>query len=197
MSTRFNPTVLQSRLRDPRVTVRVAMGVLLAANLVMAVLAFKPFGGSADDLTRKESERQLELDQLNAKIRNTKQMVEKVQAARTAGDEFLATYFMDRSSTTSDLLGELQRIATDSGVSAGPDSFQLDDIEGSDTLHMVRMQVGCEGSYQSLAKFVNLLDKSPRFLIIENMHANSVQNGQKVNVSFKVDTFIKDDGAGL
>lgn len=185
-------------MRDPRITMRVFIGVLLAANLVMAILAFKPFGGSADDLARQQAARQAELDALNSRIRATRQLVDKVQVARKAGDEFLAKYFMDRASTTSDLLTELQRISTESGVTAGPDSFQQDDIEGSDTMHMLKMQVGCEGSYQSLAKFVNLLDKSPRFLIIENMHANSVQNGQKVNVSFKVDAFVKDaSGDGL
>jgi len=177
---------------------RVVIGVLLAANVVVAVLAFKPFGGSADDLARQQAALQAKLDSLNSRIRATRQMVDKVQVARQAGDEFLAKYFMDRNTTTSELLGELQRIAAESGVTAGPGSFQFGDIEGSDSMHMLKMQVGCEGSYQSLAKFVNLLDKSPRFLIVENMHANSVQNGQKVNVSFKIDTFIKDDaGDGL
>jgi Tfp pilus assembly protein PilO len=200
MLRNFNPLQIrwQSVVKDPRVTVRVAMGVLLAANLVMAVMAFKPFGGSAEDLARQESARETELDTWNKRIHTTKQMVEKVQGARTAGDQFLAKYFMERRSTTSQILEELQRIATDSGVNAGPDSFQIDDIEGSDSLKMIRLQVGCEGNYQSIAKFVNLLDKSPHFLIVENMHANAVQNGQKVNVSFKVDTFAKDDsGAGL
>ena len=32
--------------RDPRVAVRAVLGVLLAANLAAAVIAFKPFGVS-------------------------------------------------------------------------------------------------------------------------------------------------------
>jgi Tfp pilus assembly protein PilO len=188
----------QTALRDPRVTMRVAIAALLVANLVMAVLAFKPFGGSADDLARQETALQAQLDSLNNQIRAKKQMVERVQVARKAGDEFVRKYFTQERTTMSDIVSELQRIAADSGVNAGPDSFQQDDIEGSNSIKMFKMQVGCEGSYQSIAKFINLLDKSPKFLIIENMHANAVQNGQKVNVSFKVDTFTKGDGgAGL
>ena len=185
-------------LKDPRVTVRVAIGVLLAANVAMAILAFKPFGGSADDLMRQETARQVELDALNQRIHTTKQTVEKVQSARMATDQFLGKYFMHQETSTSDILDELQRIATESGISAGSDSFQQEEVEGSDSMQMLKMQIGCEGSYQNLAKFVNLLDKSPRFLIIESMHANTVQNGQKVNVSFKIDTFAKDNSkAGL
>jgi len=200
MPRSFSPAGIewQSVLRDPRVTMRVAIGILLVANLVMAVLAFKPFGGSADDLTRQQSALEAQLDALNNRIRATRQTVEKVQMARKADDEFMARYFTAQQSSMSDIVSELQRIAAESGVAAGGDSFQQDDIEGSDTLKIFRLQVGCEGSYQSLAKFVNLLDKSPRFFIVENMHANSVQNGQKVNVSFKVDTFTRSAaGAGL
>jgi len=34
---------------------------------------------------------------------------------------------------------------------------------------MMSISAGYEGTYANLTKFVNLLDKSPRFLIIENM----------------------------
>jgi hypothetical protein len=42
----------QSSWIEPRFLLRGIMGALLAANLVAAVIAFKPFGGSADDLQR-------------------------------------------------------------------------------------------------------------------------------------------------
>ena len=47
---------------------------------------------------------------------------------------------------------------------------------------------------------MNLLDKSPRFMIIENMQAAAPQQagGQKLNVLLKIDTFVKDTpGAAL
>ena len=155
----------------------------------MAVVAFRPFGGSADDLARQEAAKEAQLTALSARIRNTKQLVDKVQVARQAGDQFLSKYFMDRQTTTSDIWSELQRIANDSGINLQLGNYQLDDIEGSDAMTMLVMEVGCEGTYQNLTKFVNLMDKSPRFLLIENMHVAPVQNGQKVNITFKVDTF--------
>ena len=42
------------KLKDPRVAMRALIGVLLAANLAAAVVAFKPFGGSAEDLRREQ-----------------------------------------------------------------------------------------------------------------------------------------------
>jgi Tfp pilus assembly protein PilO len=191
MPRNFN---LPGGLKDPRVGMRAAIGVLLLANLAMAVLAFHPFGGSADDLARQRAGKEAQLAALNARVRNAKQLVDKVQAARQAVDGFLDKYFMDRKTTTSDIWSELQRISAESGVELGQVTSQFDDIEGSDTMKMLGVQVGCEGSYQSLTKFVSMLDKSPRFLIVENIHAAPVQNGQKVNVTFKIDTFTIDRG---
>lgn len=68
----------------------------------------------------------------------------------------------------------------------------LDPIEGSETLSMMTITAGFEGPYPSLTKLVNLLDKSPRFLIIENMVAAPQQGGQSLNVSLKLDAFVKE-----
>ena len=189
---------LPKGLKDPRVGMRAALGVLLAANVAMAVLAFHPFGGSADDLARQQAAKAAQLAALNARIRNTGQLVDKVEVARHGVDDFLNKYFMDRKTTASDIWSELQRIAAESGVELGQVTSQFDDIEGSDTMKQLGIQVGCEGTYPSLTKFVSMLDKSPRFLIVENIHAAPVQNGQKVNVTFKIDTFTIDrEGADL
>jgi len=183
---------LRSALKDPRVGMRAAIFLLLAANVAMAALAFHPFGGSAEDLARQKDAQESQLAALNARGRNTRQLVDKVEVARQAGDEFLSRYFMDRKTTTSDIWSELDRTATDSGVELQQTSSQFEEIEGSDSMNMMVMQVGCEGTYQSLTKFVSLVEKSPRFLIIENLHAAPVQNGQKLNVTFTIKSFTID-----
>ena len=45
---------------------------------------------------------------------------------------------------------------------------------------------------RALSKFVNLIDKSDRFLIIENMSAAPQQTGQNLNVQIKIDTFMRE-----
>ena len=79
-------------------------------------------------------------------------------------------------------------------------------VEGSDTLQRMTITGGFEGNYAGLTKLVNLLDKSPRFLIIDSMNLNAPQqqNGpqqsasQNLNVTLTVLTWVRDDaGAAL
>jgi Tfp pilus assembly protein PilO len=194
MPRNFSFTAL--KWKDPRVAVRALLGALLVANLVVAAIAFKPFGGGADDLRRDRNVLQQQLSQLKAQAAKTRKLVDKVSTARSQGDQFLAKYFTDRRVVTSTIQGELVQIAKDAGIVYQPTTWTLEPIEGSDTLGMMTINAGCQGTYAQLSKFVNLVDKSPRFLIIESMVAAPQQTGQILNVTVKVDTFVKDQGLG-
>ena len=179
-------------IKEPRVVLRAIIGTLLAANLVAAVMAFKPFGGSAADLRREQQALRVQLSRLQARAATSKRLVEKVETARREGDQFLTKYVTDRRTMSSTIQDELNRTAKEAGIKALPATLDLEPIEGSDTLEMMSISAGYEGTYANLTKFVNLLDKSPRFLIIENMQTAPQQGGQALNVTLKLDTFVRE-----
>jgi hypothetical protein len=183
--------ISQSTWKEPRFLLRGIMGALLAANLVAAVIAFKPFGGSADDLQREEAALNQQLSGLRDHVAKSKQLVAKLQNARKDTDQFMAKYVTDELRGASTLLDELNRIANESGVRPLPQSYNEQEIKGSNGMKMVSVTEGCEGNYASLAKFINLLDKSPRFLIIEGLQTQAPQqNGAPLTVQLKIDTFV-------
>ena len=181
-------------VKDPRVMMRGIIGVLLVANVAMALVAFKPFGGSADDLRRDQQALSARLAHTEQQLAYSKGLVDKVQQARTEGDSFLSKYFTDADTTGAMILSELNNTAHDAGIRMGSAQFSREIVVGSDTLQMLTTNVGFEGTYANFTKFVNLLDKSPRFMILESMQAAAPQQqgGQALNVSLKIDTFVKD-----
>lgn len=188
MRKNFN---LPGQWREPRVLLRGVIGVLLLANVAVAIIAFKPFGGGADDLQRQEASLQQQLSAMRKRIDADKALVDKVQKARKDRDDFLAKYVADERLGASTLYEELNRIATEAGVKQLPVTFNQQDIEGSDTFKMFTVTEGYEGSYASLAKFINLVDKSPHFLIIESLNTAAPQQGTgALNVQLKIDTFV-------
>jgi type IV pilus assembly protein PilO len=192
-------------VKDPRVLMRALIGALLVANLVAAVIAFKPFGGSADDLRQDQARLSAQLRQLQGNLDSSKHLVEKIEIARTQGDEFLAKYIMDRRSSPAIALEEMHKAAMDAGTTDQRQTYSYDDVEGSNDLQKMSILQGFEGTYANLTKLVNLLDKSQRFWIIDTMQlkspqtTNAPQGGtQNLNVTLKVITFVRvESGAAL
>lgn len=200
MLRNFNFGKLTPRsLRDPRVAMRMLIGVLLAANLVMAVVAFKPFGGSADDLRTQQSSLQTQLAKMKGGAEDSKRKVENVQIAREQGDQFLDKYFMDVRTTSSQIDEEMLKDAKESGIKQLPASYEHNPIEGSDTLEMLTITQGLEGTYEQLTKYINLLDKSKLLLIIDGMEttAPQQQNGKLLSIQVKIRTFARAEGMAM
>jgi type IV pilus assembly protein PilO len=186
------PRNFKAAVRTPRVVVRVILGVFLAANLVAAVIAFKPFGGSVDDLRQRRAELETQIARSQAQLAETKRLAGKVEMARSEGESFLTRFVTDRRTTFSTIFEELDKTAQEAGIKPRDRNVELNAIEGSDTLEMMSITAGYEGTYENLQKFVNLLDRSPRFLIIESLVASPQQGGQMLTVSLKLDTFVKE-----
>lgn len=191
--------------KDPRVVMRALIGLLLVANLAMAIVAFKPFGGSADDLRKDQASLSAQLRQLQSNLEKSKQHVEKIKIARTEGDDFMSKYIMDKRSAPATMLDELSKAATDAGVRVLPATFAYEAIEGSDTLEMMSVGAPFEGDYAGLAKMVNALEKSDRFWIIDEMSLNAPQQQnqkavsaqQMLNVNLKLLAFVRDDSGAV
>ena len=180
------------KIKDPRVAVRGVLGALLLANLAAALLVFRPWGGSAEDLERQRQQLNAQVIQLQKKLAQTKALVSKVEQARKTGDQFLGQYTTDRQTTMSMVYAELMNDAKDAGITARPLSIDLEPVEGSDTLMQMTISAAYEGPYAGMIKFVNLLDRSPRFLIIESMTATPQTSGNNLTVTFKLDTFVRE-----
>jgi len=89
----------------------------------------------------------------------------------------------------------MNKMATESGMRPKEFSMLPDLVAGSETLEQLTISANFEGNYASLVKFVNLLDKSSRFLIIESMQASPQSTGA-LSVSLKLDTFIRQAAGG-
>ncbi len=184
-------------LKDPRVSVRAALGTLLILNIAAALILFKPWGGSADDLDRRLTSMRAQLPKQQAALERTKLLVQKVEKARAESNQFMAKYLLNERNAYSTILGELTQAADKVNLKTKESQYGVEPIEGSDTLEMMTISASFEGEYLNLTKFLNELDRSPRFLIIESLTASPQPQGKVVNVNFKLNAFVKDETGSL
>ena len=182
--------------RDRRTMMRAVLVLLLAANVVAALVLFKPWGGSASDLARQLEQRRQELTQQNMRLERTRIVAAKVEKARSEGDRFLSDYTLIRRTAFSTLISEINAMAIKSGLKPKEQSYVLEPVEGSEALEQLTLSVNYEGSYLSLTQFVRSLDKSNRFLIIESLQASPQPSGV-LSVNLKVDIFVRQPVGGV
>jgi hypothetical protein len=174
---------------------RIALGVLLAATIAAAAIVVYPPGGSADDLERQLRALESQVTAKRALLASTRQHVAAVQQGRSEGDKFLDEYFLARRTAYSTLLSELVGAADRARIKPKEHAYATEPIEGSDTLSMMSISANYEGTYANLMRFVHELDRSARLLIIEGLNAAPQASGGTLNISMKIDTFVREDGS--
>lgn len=176
--------------RDPRALIRLVLGVLVAANVVAAVLLWKPWSASPEQMEQQLAALRQQIRQREASVERLKAIVDKVEKARTQGDEFIDRYFIPRRTASSVIIAELREAAGRAGVKQAEHTFAFEPIEGSEELEMMTISGNYEGSYQNLVQFVNLLDRSPRLVIVDTLTAAPQRTAGALNVNLKMNAFI-------
>ena len=180
---------------NPRAIIRLGLGLLIAANLVAGYFVIRPIGGSPADLRQQEKEMRTQIQQQQGILDRTKTLAGKIEIGRGEGDKFMNKYFLPRRTAYSTIMSDLNDLATQSKVTPKESSNTIEEVEGSDTLQRMQVTANFEATFDNLIHFVNLLDKSNRLMIIESLNATPQQDGKRLNVMLKLDTFIREDGS--
>jgi hypothetical protein len=171
------------------------LGLLAAANLVAAYFVLRPLGGSPQELRQQVSEMRMQIRQQQNTLERTRVMAGKIEVGRGEGDKFMTRFFLPRRTAYSTVMAELTELATKAKITPKESANAIEPIDGSDVLEMMQITANYEATYGDLVRFVNMLDKSDRLLVMESLNATPQQGGGKLNVMIKLDTFVVEDGS--
>jgi len=172
---------------------RIAIGTLVAANLVAAWFVFNPPGGSLEDLDSQIVATRQQIMARQSSIARLHRTMDKTDQARLAGDAFLSQY-SSRAATLFAAGGRLGEAATAAGIKDKGRSYSYEPVEGSDTLGMLTITAHYEGTYADLILFLNRVDRAKRLLILESLQAQPVQGTPLLAMDMKLNAFFRFDG---
>jgi type IV pilus assembly protein PilO len=184
--------IRQADFKDPRVLMRIILGVLLLANVVAALILLKPWGASPEEMEQRLGQLRGQVKQKEGTVERLRVLVAKSDQARKEGTSFMDKYFMDRRTASSTIVAELRNAADESGIQQKEQTFSFEAIEGSEDLSMMTISGAYEGSYPDLVKFMNWLDRSPRFLILDTLAASPERTAGLLSVTCKLNAFVID-----
>jgi type IV pilus assembly protein PilO len=190
----------------PRRNIQLGLVALALLDVVFYLFAIGPLAESdrARALLVENLRRQVE--ERTAHVAKLTTIAQKVETARTEGDKLLDDITLPRRTAFSTIVSELDEAGRQAGIELRDRAYGVEPIEGSDTLSMMTVTTGLEGSYENLVRFLNRLDRSPRFLIIESLGAAPQQSGPQqnvkgapphqpgglLNVTVRFDTFVRE-----
>ena len=177
--------------RDPRVLMRIVLGTLLTINLVAFYFVLYPLGGSPQELDQQVAALREQALQQRKSLERLRIITTKVESARQQSHGFENSYFTDRQVVYSTIVGELTRAAEEAGIRVKDHSLLNDDVEGSDSLSMITVNANYEGTFTDLLNYVNRIDRSPRFIILDSLGAAPQQNSNVLNVAMRMHVFVR------
>ena len=173
--------------RDTRRKLKITIGALAGASAVSAGLLISPLIGSA-------AARQQELNQLRAQLTTKNREVEplrgldkKIPLATQQIDQFYKERFAAHDSDVAEALGSL---AKETGVKIQTAKYKSGDPEPVG-LRSVEIETSIQGDYQPLAKFLNGLERSKVFFIINSIALAQQQQNGPIQLQMKLETYQK------
>jgi Tfp pilus assembly protein PilO len=152
-------------LGNSRRKLKIAIGAMLAADVIAVAVLFSPLVGSADSRRLQISELKAELTKKTRDVEPLRGMPKKILLAK----DQIGTFYKDRfAAKDSDLLRELGKLATENGVRMQQAHYKQEDAESSGIVP-VEIDGSFSGDYLQLVRFINTLERSKMFFEVDGV----------------------------
>jgi Tfp pilus assembly protein PilO len=173
-------------LAPTRKRLTTAFVVLAVVDLLCIAALFSPLVGS-------EKARLDELDQLRVQLRQKQQQVDRVgdiDKKIVLADKQIDTFYKERlPGRDSAISANLGQLASESGVQLAQVKYTPDDKPQAG-LRTVEIEADLSGQYPQLARFLNALERSSLFLIVDSVELGGEQQNT-VRLHMQLRTFLK------
>jgi type IV pilus assembly protein PilO len=173
-------------LRRTRKSLKTALAIMAGIDVLAAVVYFSPLVGSAESRRQEMNTLQVELVTKTRQVAPLKDLPEKVKLASHQIDDFYKKRF---PSQESQILTELGKLKDANGVTIDQGKYKMKEAEAGG-LEVVEIEAEFAGSYSSLARFINALERDEMFFIINSVTLGGQTQGP-VRLGIKLETYLK------
>ena len=173
-------------LRHTRKKLQTTLLIMAGIDVLAGALYFSPVIGSPE--TRRMDLNRLQAD-LTTKTRQVAPLKDLPQKVVLANKQ-IGAFYRDRFPTQqSQVLTELGKLTSANGVKIEQGQIKPGDTV-TDGLQRVEMEYNLAGSYTSLAKFINAVERDQMFFIIDSVTLGGEPSGP-VKLAVQLETYLK------
>jgi type IV pilus assembly protein PilO len=171
-------------LKRTRNQLNIAVAVLAMIDIIAIAMLLTPLAGSEE--LRQQQQRQLWLELKTRQSAPWRGLEKKIPLAEHQIEDF----YQDRlPSGYSAISMNLDRLASESGVRMSAEKYAQKDASLSG-LERVEVEAELSGDYLQLVRFINALERSRLFFIVNGVELGGEQNGI-VRLQIKLETYLR------
>ncbi len=173
-------------IRQLRQQFLIAIGVLTAICLICAVYILMPTGRGSQQKDAAVQSARAALHNEETQIMPLRGLDQKLTQSKQNIAAFYQNKLPDRYSAISQTLNDLankHRVRL-SGVTYKSDSADIGDVQ------QVTMRATLNGDYENVMRYIDAVDHSNLFFLLDNVGVTSEQNGQ-IQLQLTLDTFLR------
>lgn len=145
------------------------LGALVLVNVLFFALALKPAGLRAREQAEMFRRLQSDLESRRGMVDRLRKIVAGLDEGGRQDTEFYRAKFLPKPTGFSIVMEELDRLAKANRVRKGTVSYALGAVRGRPELNQVDVTTMLEGDYTNIVQFVNQVERSRLFLVIDNV----------------------------
>ena len=150
---------------NSRRKLKVAIGTMLAVDVVAVAVLFSPLVGSAGSRRLQINELRAELTKRTREGEPLRGMDKKIVLAK----DQISGFYKDRfAATDSDLATGLGKLAAENGIGIQQAKYKEEDPEVSGVIP-VEIELSFSGDYLQLVRFINTLERSKLFFAVDSV----------------------------
>jgi Tfp pilus assembly protein PilO len=171
---------IQARKR----VIRWVLGVVLALDLVLLLLNLRP-AASPQEQRLQEDRLQRQHDLLAADVRRATEIQQRLPQVQRECDEFFGKELREASTGYSSIVADLGALAREAGLHTSAVTFRQHDVSNRAVVE-VEVTTTVEGDYPSLVSFINGLERSRNFYLLDSLQlASSTAGSLKLNLQLR------------
>lgn len=156
--------------------VRGVVALLLALDVILIGVIWRAARTAPEDQKTERDRLRAEVNLLKADVERGNTIKAHLADVDSRSAQFYKDQFSNASTGYSELIIDLGTIAAHSGVKTSLVSFHQNELKGRGVTE-VRITAGVEGDYQGLIQFINGLERSKNFYLLDDLSLASASTG--------------------
>lgn len=167
---------LRLDVRQAGKQILIGLGALLAVNAAILVFFVQPRIRSFRSLTEDSQPRLLAVQKRQKEVEGQEKFLATLEKSRTDLDSFRSDVLSTRRKNMIEVQYELARLARQFSINMERVQYENEVLE-DEALERMAMVVPLAGGYANLRKFVQAVEQSKKFLVLERVALETGQDG--------------------